>query len=181
MSNGSDEMAEIRQRLEAIERAIDALRAGNLVIMKTMATELTEMYYNIFVLSQKGEDMKKYTELWAKKLADIRRIIQGSETSEAATGTVDKLVKDIADYTKAEEVDSATKAAEKVDNAEEAMDIAHTFMKKDNSVALPLKAVRRDEVWLVDVDIGAVRMEIVRVKIEAKTGNILGHETVERK
>ncbi len=48
-------------------------------------------------------------------------------------------------------------------------------------MALPLKAVRRDEVWVVDVDIGAVRMEIVRVKIDAKTGGILGHETVERK
>jgi hypothetical protein len=181
MSNGSDEIVEIRKRLEAIERAIDALRAGNLVIMKTMATELSEMYYNIFILSQKGEDTKKYTELWAKKLSDIRRIIQGSETTEAVTETRDKFVKEITDYAKTEKADSATKAVEKVDNAEEAMDVANSFMKKDNAVALPLKAVRRDDIWLVDVDIGAVRMEIVRVKIDAKTGEILDHETVEKK
>jgi beta-galactosidase beta subunit len=181
MSNGSDEIAEIRKRLEAIERAIDALRAGNLVIMKTMATELSEMYYNIFILSQKSEDMKKYTELWARKLADIRRIIQGAETSEAATETGDKSVKEITAHAKPENVDSATKAVEKVDDALDAMDIANAFMKKDNPVALPLTAVRRDDIWLVDVDIGAVRMEIVRVKIDARTGNILGHEVVERK
>jgi hypothetical protein len=149
MSNGTDEIAEIRKRLEAIERAIDELRAGNLAIMQIMAA--------------------------------IGRTIQRPETTEAIIGTGDKSVKDITDHARAEKVESAGKAPEKVDNAEDAMAVANAFMKKDNSVALPLKAVRRDEVWVVDVDIGAVRMEIVRVKIDAKTGGILGHETVERK
>jgi hypothetical protein len=180
MSNGTDEIADIRRRLEVIERAIGELRAGDLAIIKTMAAELCEMYYNIFILSQKGEDIKKYTELWPR-LADTRQTIQGSETIENVTKTRDKFVKDITDYAKTEKIDSAGKTLEKVDNAEDAMAVANSFMKKDNSVALPLKAVRRDEVWLVDVDIGAVRMEIVRVKIDAKTGGILGQETVEKK
>ncbi len=149
MSNGTDEIADIRKRLEAIERAIDELRAGNLAIMQIMAA--------------------------------IGRTIQGSETTEAITETRDKFVKDITDYAKTEKIDIAAKTLEKVDNAEDAMAVANSFMKKDNSVALPLKAVRRDDVWVVDVDIGAVRMEIVRVKIDAKTGGILGHETVEKK
>lgn len=149
MSNGTDEMAEIRKRLEAIEKAIDELRAGNLAIMQIMAT--------------------------------IGRTIQGPETTGAAIKTDDKFVKDITGYAQAGKADIAAKAVEKVDDALDAMAIANAFMKKDNPVALPLKAVRRDEVWLVDVDIGAVRMEIVRVKIDAETGNILSHETVEKK
>jgi hypothetical protein len=149
MSNGTDEIAEIRKRLEAIEKAIDELRAGNLAIMQIMAT--------------------------------MGRTIQSSATTEAATGTGDKSVKEFTERAKEENVDSTATPVEKVNDSLDAMAIANAFMKKDNPVALPLKAVRRDEVWLVDVDIGAVKMEIVRVKIEAKTGNILGHETVEKK
>jgi hypothetical protein len=171
MSNGSDEIADIRKRLEEIERAVNELRTGDLAIMKTMAAELCEMYYYIFTLFQKAEEVKKYTELWAKRLAETKRTIQGSETSEAVIGTRDKFVKDLVDYTK----------AEKAPTAEEAMDIAYSFMKKDCSVALPLKAERQDDIWLVDIDIGAVKVEIVRVKLDAKTGDILGQETVERK
>ncbi len=77
MSNGTDEIAEIRKRLEAIERAIDELRAGNVALMQIMAA--------------------------------IGRTIQGSETTEAVTGTRDKFVKDITDYAKTEKVDSAGK------------------------------------------------------------------------
>jgi hypothetical protein len=113
MSNSSDEIADIRKRLEAVEKAIAEIRAGNAA--------------------------------------------------------------------KAEKVDSATKPVEKVDDSLDAMAIANAFMMKDHPVALPLKAVRQDDVWLVDVDIGTVRLEIVRVKIDANTGNILGHETIEKK
>jgi hypothetical protein len=149
MSNGSDEIAEIRKRLEAIEKAINELRAGNLAMMQIMAA--------------------------------LGRTTQGPEKTGAAAGTADKPPQDITGYAQAEKVESAGKAVEKVDNAEDAMAVANAFMKKDNSVALPLKAVRRDEVWVVDVDIGEVRMEIVRVKIDAKTGGILSHETIEKK
>jgi dsDNA-specific endonuclease/ATPase MutS2 len=124
---------------------------------------------------------------------EIEGINQRLEAIEKAINELDKSVKDLSDYVKGEavkeatehaeeeKVETAAKVVEKVDNAEEAMHAAHAFMKKDNAVALPLKAQRRDDFWLVDVDIGAVRMEIVRVKIDAKTGEILGHETVETK
>ncbi len=129
MSNGSDEIAEIRKRLEALEKAINELH---------------------------------------KSVKDLSDYVKGEAVKEAT------------DYAQAtEQADTAAKVA--VDDDEEAMHVAHAFMKKDNPVALPLKAVRRDDIWLVDVDIGAVRMEIVRVKIDAKTGEILGHETVEKK
>jgi hypothetical protein len=124
---------------------------------------------------------------------EIEGIGKRLEAIEKAIKELNKSVKDLGDYfkgesakevtkhAKEEKVESAAKVVEKVDNAEEAMHAAHAFMKKDNAVALPLKAQRRDDFWLVDVDIGAVRMEIVRVKIDAKTGEILGHETVETK
>jgi len=125
---------------------------------------------------------------------EIEGISKRLEAIERAINELHKSVKDLSDYVKGEavkeateypkalqRVDSTAKAVEKVDTVEHAMDIAHSFMKKDNPVALPLKAQRRDDFWLVDVDVGAVRMEIVRVKIDAKTGEILGHETVEKK
>jgi chromosome segregation ATPase len=146
MSNGSDEIAEIRKRLEAIEKALDELRAENLALKQIIAA--------------------------------IGQTIQDSETAGDVTKTHAKLLKEISEHAKEE---STAKAVDKVNDAEEAMHVAHFFMKKDNPVALPLKAQRRSDIWLVDVDVGAVRMEIVRVKIDAKTGNILGHETVEKK
>jgi hypothetical protein len=153
MSNGTDEIAEIRKRLEAIEKAIDELRAGNLAIMQIMAT--------------------------------LGRTIQTKETTADVVKTGDKPVKETTDSAREEKLvsdaEAVEKAVEKVKDDLDAMDIANAFMKKDNPVALPLNAVRRDDIWLVDVDIGAVRMEIVRVKIEAKTGKILSHEVVEKK
>jgi len=113
------------------------------------------------------------------------------EAIEKAIDELHKSVKELSDYVKGEAVKQATappkeevataKAAAKVENAEDAMEIANAFMKKDNAVALPLTTVRRGDVWVVDVDVGAVRMEIVRVKIDAETGEILSHETVAKK
>jgi hypothetical protein len=178
MSN--EEREDISKRLEEVEKAIGELRTGrDLVIMKTMAVGLCEAHCNIFTLFQKGEDK----ELWARRLAEAKQTIHGSETIEDVVKTRDNFIKEITDYVKAEKVDSTDKAVEKVkvDDALDAMAIANSFMKKDNPVALPLKAQQREDIWVVDVDIGEVRMEIVRVKIDAKTGTILGHETVEKK
>ncbi|GEM_PF-5940091 len=191
MSNGTEETGDIRKRLEEIEKAIAELRAGDLAIMKTMAAGLCEAHCNIFTLFQKGAD----AELWAKKLAEAKQTIQGSETIEDVIKTRDNFIKDVTEHARVEAPKAVTEPAqaepaeeiaepvkaEKADNADDAMDIACTFMKKDNSVALPLKVERRDDIWVVDVDVGAVRMEIVRVKVDAKTGEILGHKTVEKK
>lgn len=153
MSNGTDEIAEIRRRLEAIEKSVAELRAGNLAIMQIIAA--------------------------------LGQTIQRKETTANVVKTGNKPVKETADYAREErlvsDAEAVEKAVEKVRDDLDAMDIANAFMKKDNPVALPLKAVRRDDIWLVDVDIGAVRMEIVRVKIEARTGKILSHEVVEKK
>jgi hypothetical protein len=184
MSNGTDEIRDIRKRLEETERAIGELRAGDLAIMKIMAAELCEMHYNTFILSQKGEEIKKYTELWSKRLADTKQTIEGSETIKAIIETRDKFVKAISDSVKGESVKDVTKYVkeEKVDNADEAMEIAHYFFKeKGKTVALPMKAVRQNDVWLVDIDVGAVRLEIATVKIDAKTGDILSHEITQKK
>jgi len=172
MSNGTDEIRDIRKRLEETERAIGELRAGDLAIMKIMAAELCEMHYNTFILSQKGEEIKKYTELWSKRLADTKQTIEGSETIEAIIETRDKFVKDITEHVK----------EEKVDNADQAMEIAHYFFKeKGKTVALPMKAVRQNDVWLVDIDVGAVRLEIATVKVDANTGEVLGYEITQKK
>jgi len=199
MSNSTDEIRDIRKRLEETERAIGELRAGDLAIMKIMAAELCEMHYNTFILSQKGEEIAKYTELWSKRLADTRQEINQSKTIEDTITVRDKFIKDTSDYAKAEKVDTADEAiietrdkfvkditdyvkGEKVDNADEAMEIAHYFFKeKGKTVALPMKAVRQNDVWLVDIDIGAVRLEIATVKIDAKTGDILSHEITQKK
>jgi uncharacterized membrane protein YkoI len=115
---------------------------------------------------------------------EIRDIRQRLEEIEKAIGELHKLVKDLIDYTKGESVKDVTEhvKGEKVDNADQAMEIAHYFFKeKGKTVALPMKAVRQNDVWLVDIDIGAVRLEIATVKIDAKTGDILSHEITQKK
>ena len=185
MSNGTDEIGEINKRLEEIEKAIGELRSGReLAIIKTIASELCTIHCNILVLSQKNVD----TTLWGKKLAEAKQAIQRSEAIEDAIEARDKFVREMVNGVKreptkeepAEETAEPAQAGE-VNDADRAMEIAYVFMKKDNSVALPMKAVQRSDYWLVDVDIGVVRMEIVQVKVDSKTGEILGHETIEKK
>jgi len=60
------------------------------------------------------------------------------------------------------------------------MDIAHTFIKKYSPVALPLKAVRENDVWLVDIDVGALAVKVAKVKVDARTGDILSYDIPER-
>jgi hypothetical protein len=187
MSNGTDEIAEINKRLEEIEKAIGELRTGReLAIIKTIASELCTIHCNILVLSQKNVD----TALWGRKLAEAKQAIERSETVDDAIQARDKFVREMVNGVKreppkaeaaGETTEPAEPVKEEVNDADRAMEIAHYFMKKDNSVALPMKAVQRSDYWLVDVDVGVVRMEIVQVKVDCKTGEILGHETIEKK
>jgi hypothetical protein len=192
-----DEIREINKRLEEIEKAVGELREGReLSTIKTIASELCTIHCNIFVLSQKNVD----TALWGRKLAEAKQAIQHSETIEDAIKTRDNFVREMVNGVKvetakekvtkeepvkeeaAEETAEPAKAEKvEVNDADTAMEIAHYFMKKENSVALPMKAVQRSDYWLVDVDVGVVRMEIVQVKVDSKTGEILGHETTEKK
>ncbi len=66
--------------------------------------------------------------------------------------------------------------AEKVATADQAMEIAHSFIKKYSPVALPMKADREGDVWLVDVDVGALSVKIAKIKVDARTGDILSYE-----
>ena len=190
MSKDTDEIGEINKRLEEIEKSVGELRASReLTIIKTIASELCTIHCNIFVLSQKGVD----TGLWGKKLAEAKQAIKNAETAEDAIEARDKFVREMVNGVKREPAkEKATKEepaeetaepapAGEVTDADRAMEIAYIFMKKDNSVALPMKAVQRSDCWLVDVDVGVVRMEIVQVKVDSKTGEILGHETIEKK
>lgn len=64
-----------------------------------------------------------------------------------------------------------------VKNAEEATDVALSFLQTKyplrRRVARPAKAVRENDVWSVDLDVGIVRVLIANFKIDSKTGEIL--------
>lgn len=66
-----------------------------------------------------------------------------------------------------------------VKSAEEATQIAHSFIKKYRAVAYPLKAVRQGDVWLMEMDVGPVFVKVARLKIDAKTGEILEYSIPE--
>ena len=60
-----------------------------------------------------------------------------------------------------------------VKSAPEATEIANNFIKKHRFFTRPLKAVREDDTWLVDIDVGVITIEIAKIKIDAKSGDIL--------
>jgi len=61
----------------------------------------------------------------------------------------------------------------KVKSAAEATEIAQTFIKKYRWYTRPLKAVRQNDAWLVEIDVGPVFNVIAKVKVDAKSGDIL--------
>ena len=170
MSSNGQEIENIRNRLQAAEEAITELHLSDLAIMKIMAIESCVTHYHMYLPLQKGEELDKYVELWRKRLDDTKQEIEESETIEGILKVHDKFSNDILDYIK----------ATKVDTADKAMEIAHSFIKKYAPIALPLKAVREDDVWMVDVDVGALVVKIAKVKIDARTGDILSYDIPEK-
>ncbi|MFH0847094.1 MAG: PepSY domain-containing protein [Chloroflexota bacterium] len=59
-----------------------------------------------------------------------------------------------------------------VKSAEEATEIAELFLKKYRWLVRPLKAMRGDDVWTVEVDVGLIGVAVATVKIDAKTGAV---------
>ncbi len=59
-----------------------------------------------------------------------------------------------------------------ITSAQEAIDIAQQFIEPHYPWHKPLKALREDDVWLVEFDVGAVRVETVVVRIDASTKEI---------
>ena len=166
-----DEIKDIKKRLQETEKAIGELHNQDLGIMKIMATESCDTQYHVCLLLQSGEELSKYIELWPERLEATRKGILESETIEGVIQARDKFSKDIFDYIK----------ATKVATADKAMEIAHSFIKKYSPVALPLKAKRENDVWLVDIDVGALAVKIAKVKIDARTGDILSYDIPEKK
>lgn len=60
-----------------------------------------------------------------------------------------------------------------VKSAAEATEIARSFIKKYRLYTRPLKAVREDDTWLVEIDVGPIFAIVARIKVDAKSGDIL--------
>jgi len=145
---------------------IEELKKQDLRIAKVVSFELCIIQYNMNLRFFTGEELNSYTELFSKKLDAAIEEIKNSQTAERALDIGVKFRQELVKYIK----------ATKVDTADKAMEIAHSFIKKYSPVALPLKAVREDDVWLVDIDVGALAVKIAKVKVDARTGDILSYE-----
>jgi len=62
-----------------------------------------------------------------------------------------------------------------IKDAATATEIAQAFLKKNYSYGWPKKAVREDDVGMVEVDVGAFTTRIAKVKISAKDGTIIDY------
>ena len=60
-----------------------------------------------------------------------------------------------------------------VKSAAEATEIAQSFIKKYRWYTRPLKAVRENDAWLVEIDVGPLFTIIAKIKVDAKSGDIL--------
>jgi len=60
-----------------------------------------------------------------------------------------------------------------IKSATEATDVAMSLIKRYRSYARPLKAIREDGIWLVEVDVGIIHTTVAKVKIDAKSGDVL--------
>ncbi len=156
----SNEIEELPKRLAATEDAI-----------RWIYQALCTSSYNLGLLWFRAEELKSYMELWRKRLKATHEKIGTSQTIEAALDITTKFCEEIGDYV----------SARKVATADKAMEVAHTFIKKYSPVALPLKAVKEGNIWLVDIDVGALAVKIAKVKVDAKTGDILSYDIPEKK
>jgi len=62
-----------------------------------------------------------------------------------------------------------------IESAEKATEIALSFIKKHYFVAIPKKTVREENFWMIEIDVGFVSPKIAKVKLDAKTGNIIDY------
>jgi uncharacterized membrane protein YkoI len=69
--------------------------------------------------------------------------------------------------------------AGEVKSALEATKIAQSYIGKYRWFSRPLKAVREDDTWFVDLDVGAFNTIVAKVKIDAKSGEILEYNMSE--
>ena len=166
----SDEVKAIETRLKAIESAINELRKEDLHIVKMTGNLIFLMEIRTAIKYLKGEDIKSFRERWDKKMDDAKKEISGAQTVATAFDIIRRFDKELAEYVR----------AEKIETADKAMEIAHSFIKKYSPVALPLRAIKEGNVWLVDVDVGALAVKVAKVKVDARTGDIISYEIPEK-
>ncbi len=66
-----------------------------------------------------------------------------------------------------------------VKSATEATEIAVKFIKKDRWWVRPLKAVRENGTWRVEVDVGPLSKTVATLKIDAQSGKIMEYNIPE--
>jgi hypothetical protein len=162
----SDEIENIKKRLQAVENDVKELREQNLFIARMISQALCTVTYNVNLHYFRGAELESYTKLWKKRIDDVLEEIVDSKTPKEAVEKCYKFYEEISEYIR----------AAKVDTAEKAMEIAHAFIKKYVPVALPLKAVKEKDVWLVDIDVGALSVKVAKVKVDARTGDVLSYD-----
>ena len=155
-----------RSEIEDIKKRLTGLEKQDLLLAKQLCAVICSARFEHGLLFQKGEEVQKYGELWQKKVEAVKEKIEKSQTIEDVFDEVYKFEDELTAYVK----------ATKVDTADKAMEIAHSFIKKYSPVALPMKAEREGDVWLVDIDVGALAVKIAKVKVDARTGDILSYE-----
>lgn len=156
---------------EEIEKTIGELKERDLYVAKQAAIGISNLVYTSgLVFYTTADEIKSYANFWSKKLEATHNEIAESQTLEETFEILKRFYEEHAAYI----------SAERVRTAAEAMDIAHTFIKKYSPVALPVKALKEDDVWLVDIDVGALSVKIAKVKVDAKTGDILSYEIPEK-
>ncbi len=69
--------------------------------------------------------------------------------------------------------------AGEVKSALEATKIAKDYVGKYKFFLRPLKAVREDDTWFVDLDVGGFNTIVAKVKIDAKSGEIIEYNIPE--
>ena len=156
----TEEIEELRKRLKAAEVAI-----------RWICNIICTSSYNLGLVWFRAEELKSYMELWKKKLEAAHEKIATSKTIEGALDITSKFYEEISDYV----------SARRVATADRAMEIAHSFIKKYSPFALPLKAVREGDAWLVDIDVGPLAVKVAKVKVDARTGDILSYDIPEKK
>ena len=149
---------------------IEETRKEVLLLAKDLSLALCTMQYNVNLHYFKGEELDSYSKLWGKKLDNVSEEIEASKTVKSVLNIRFKFCNELMVYVK----------AAKVDTADKAMEIAHSFIKKYSPVALPLKAVKEGDIWLVDIDVGALAVKVAKVKVDARTGDILSYEIPEK-
>ncbi len=160
----SDEIEDVKKRLSVLENQ-------DLVIAKMIGIIFGSMGPNIVQRTLKGEELKSFLEFTSKKLDPLLEKLGAAKTVKSVFDIVYKFDAELGDYVR----------AAKVDTADKAMDIAHSFIKKYSPVALPLKAVKEGDVWQVDIDVGALAVKIAKVKVDARTGDILSYDIPTKK